>query len=95
MPPLTFDEFDIAPQAEPQTVGASVRIPRVYIIGAHAAQSLQKGQSSGPLTFDEFIPESGLEKAGRYAEDIGRSALSGIDAGISGLAGLCCPQAKA
>lgn len=45
-------------------------------------------KSSGALTFDEFMPESGLEKAGRYAEDIGRSALSGLDAGIAGLAGL-------
>ncbi|WP_425909039.1 hypothetical protein [Nitrobacter sp. TKz-YC02] len=45
-------------------------------------------KSSGPLTFDDLIPESGMDKAGRYAEDIGRSAVSGLDAGVAGLAGL-------
>lgn len=45
-------------------------------------------KSSGPLTFDEFMPEPGLEKAGRYAEDIGKSAVSGVSAGVAGLVGL-------
>lgn len=45
-------------------------------------------QSSGPLTFDDLMPESGLDKAGRYAEDFVRSTVSGLDRGVAGLAGL-------
>lgn len=85
MPALTFDEFDIQPSSGGvRTIPAQGDRPARVVMDM--SQSAPK--SSGPLTFDEFMPESGLEKAGRYAEDIGRSALSGVDAGIAGLAGL-------
>lgn len=92
MPALTFDDLvEQAPSGgEPQTVGPSARIPRVYIHGSRAMQESPSPQSSssGPLTFDDLAPESGWEKAGRYASDIGRSAVSGLDRGVAGLAGL-------
>jgi hypothetical protein len=47
------------------------------------------GSAKGPLTFDEFAPnESTTAKAVHYAKDIGMSAVSGLDKGVAGLAGL-------
>jgi hypothetical protein len=46
-------------------------------------------ESGKVLTFDEFAPsESTTDKALRYGKDIGLSAVSGIDKGVAGLAGL-------
>lgn len=85
MPALTFDEFDVAPSGGGiSTIPAQGGRPARVIMD----MSQTAPGSSGALTFDEFMPESGLEKAGRYAEDIGRSVVSGLDAGVAGLAGL-------
>lgn len=83
MPALTFDDLlDQAPS------GGGVRtIPAQDGRPARVEMNMSQ-KSSGPLTFDDLIPESGLEKAGRYAADIGRSAVSGGSAGVAGLVGL-------
>ena len=44
--------------------------------------------SSGPLTFDDLIPEPAPAQVARYAEDIGRSVVSGLDEGMATIAGM-------
>jgi hypothetical protein len=76
MPVLTFDDEVAA--ASPRATG------RLYISHADAPKS-----GGSVLTFDEFAPsESTTDKALRYGKDIGLSAVSGIDKGVAGLAGL-------
>jgi hypothetical protein len=83
MAALTFDEFGTTPGGVP--VGAN-GLPRVEISGAEPKE--EKANPKNVLTFDEFNPSRWGDKAIKTAKDIGKSALSGIDKGISGLAGL-------
>lgn len=94
MPALTFDDLSSpVDPGEGQTIGLSLReykdsagkvLPRVVIGAGRASQA----GSGGALTFDDLVPETSLQKVGRYASDIGWGALSGLDKGVAGLAGL-------
>jgi len=86
MPALTFDDL-----VEQAPSGGGVRtIPAQDGRPARVIMDMSSGpqQSTGPLTFDDLMPESGLDKAGRYAEDFVRSTVSGLDKGVTGLVGL-------
>lgn len=86
MPALTFD--DLVEQAPSgggvRTIPAQDGRPARVVMDMSGSQQ----QSTGPLTFDDLMPESGLDKAGRYAEDFARSTVSGLDKGVTGLVGL-------
>lgn len=75
MPALTFDDL-----IQPQGQGGD-GVTRLTVTPARP--------QSRALTFDDLIaPESTGAKVGRYAEDVGRSVVSGLDKGVAGLAGL-------
>jgi len=85
MPALTFDDLvEQAPGGGVTTIPAQDGRPTRVVMDMGTAPQ----KSSGPLTFDDLMPESGLDKAGRYAEDFVRSTGSGLDRGVAGLVGL-------
>lgn len=77
MPALTFDDVpDSGVSLGPNG------IPRVTIDTAPKAPG-------GALTFDDIpTAEPAGDKVVRYAKDVGRSIVSGLDKGVAGLAGL-------
>lgn len=81
MPALTFDDLLPGPVTPGGVaVGASGR-PRV-VIGPDS------GTTSNALDFSDLIPESTVDKVARIGKDVGLSAISGLDKGVAGLAGL-------